>query len=344
MRIRAKDWDMANVKTRILGIGTGRPLEVSAVGLGCMGFSHGYGAGPDHDESIELIRAAYEMGYSFFDTAEGYADGTNESLVGEAIEPFRDQVVVATKLHVPERGDEAWARSDLYSIMRSHLEASLSRLHTDHVELYYQHRMNETVTPVEVAEVMGRFIDEGLIGGYGQSQSTPDEIASAHEIVPMMAVQSEFSMMERMFEAQVIPLCGRLGIGFVPFSPMGAGFLSGAYAPREQSEYVGDDVRRGITRFSKANMEANQPILDMLDRVAATKGCTKAQVALAWMLEKYDFLVPIPGARRISRMEENLGATRVHLNADEVAEIDEALAHLEVHGNRTDEDILALYV
>lgn len=333
----------ATIATRTLGTGTQCPLNVSAVGLGCMGFSHGYGPGPDWDSSIELIRSAYEMGYTFFDTAEGYAAGENERLVGEALEPIRDKVVLATKLHIPERTDEAWEGSDLYSIIRSHLEASLERLRTDHVELYYQHRMNTTVAPEEVAEVMGRLIDEGLIYGYGQSQSTPEEIRRAHAACPMTAVQSEYSMMERMFEPEVIPLCGKLGIGFVPFSPMGAGFLSGAYKPREQAEYIGDDVRRGITRFSKENMEANQPLLDLLDRVANDKGCTKAQIALAWMLCKYDFLVPIPGARKISRMEENLRASDVVLSSEELASLEEALAHIEIHGNRTDEDIMALY-
>lgn len=333
----------SGIEKRVLGAGTESPLEVSAVGLGCMGFSHGYGPGPDWDASVELIRAAHEMGYTFFDTAEGYAAGENERLVGEALEPIRNEVVLATKLHIPERGDDAWSGSDLYSIIRSHLEASLARLRTDHVELYYQHRMNRTVAPEEVAEVMGRLIDEGLIGGYGQSQSTPEEIRRAHAACPMTAVQSEFSMMERMFEAEVIPLCGELGIGFVPFSPMGAGFLSGAYRPREQSEYVGDDVRRGITRFSKQNMEANQPLLDLLDRVAADRGCTKAQVALAWMLCKYDYLVPIPGSRRVDRMEENLRSVDVKLGEKDLAALEDALSRIEVHGNRTDEDIMALY-
>lgn len=335
--------EVVTTKRRMLGTGTDNPLSVSSVGLGCMGFSHGYGPGPDHDESVELIRKAHDMGYTFFDTAEGYANGSNERLVGEAIAPFRDQIVLATKLHIPEVDMDPRVATDLYGVVRAHLEASLDRLGTDHVELYYQHRMNKTVAAEDVAAVMGKLIDEGLIGGYGQSQSTADEIRRAHTACPMTAVQSEYSMMERMFEAEVIPTCGELGIGFVPFSPLGAGFLSGAYKPRNQAEYVGDDVRRGITRFAEENVRANQPLLDMLDEFAERKGATKAQIALAWMLEKYDFIVPIPGSRKVERLAENLGAAEVSLTMDERARLEDALATIEIHGNRTDEDIIAMY-
>lgn len=329
---------------RTLGSSTAHPLTVSAVGLGCMGFSHGYGAAPEHDAAIELIRRAHNMGYTFFDTAEGYAAGANEQLVGEAIHPFRERVVLATKLHIPEVDADARVETDLYGVIRGHLEASLDRLQTSYVDLYYQHRMNRTVSVEAVAEVMDRLINEGLIRGYGQSQSSADEIRRAHEVCPMTAVQSEYSLMERMFEAEVIPTCEELGIGFVPFSPMGAGFLSGAYRPREQAEYVGDDVRRGITRFSKENMEANQPMLELLDVFAVRKSCSKAQVALAWMLAKWPgFLAPIPGARKLERMEENLGAAEICLSQDELAELERALENIEIHGNRTDEDISKLY-
>lgn len=335
---------MITEKKRTLGAAA-RPLTVSAVGLGCMGFSHGYGAGPGHDESVELIRSAYRMGYTFFDTAEGYAAGKNEELVGEALRPMRDKVVLATKLHIPEVDADPRVARDLYGVVREHLEASLKRLQTDYVDLYYQHRMNRTVAAEDVAEVMGRLMQEGLICGYGQSQSTADQIRRANAACPMTAVQSEYSLMERMFEAEVIPTCAELGIGFVPFSPMGAGFLSGAYAPRDQKEYVGDDVRRGITRFSRANMEANQPLLDVLEEFSGRKACTKAQIALAWMLSKWrGFLVPIPGARRIERMEENLASAEVELTQGELAELEEALSGIRVHGNRTDEDIMRLYV
>ena len=334
---------MVQVPTRTLGVGATRPLVVSAVGLGCMGFSHGYGPGPDWDEAVDLIRRAHAMGYTFFDTAEGYGGGHNERLVGEAVGPFRSKIVLATKLHIPEATDDSRVKTDLYGVVREHLEASLERLGTDYVDLYYQHRMNRTITPEAVAEAMGRLLDEGLIYGWGQSQSTPEEIKRAYGACPLTAVQSEYSMMERMFESEVIPLCGQLGIGFVAFSPMGAGFLSGKYAPREQSEYVGDDVRRGITRFDKQNMEANQPLLELLEQVAVKKGATKAQIALAWMLDRHNYVVPIPGARKLDRLQENLGAAVVNLSAAELDELDSALATIEIHGNRTDEDILALY-
>lgn len=334
---------MVQVPSRTLGIGATCPLEVSAVGLGCMGFSHGYGPGPDWDESVDLIRRAHAMGYSFFDTAEGYGGGHNERLVGEAVAPFRSEIVLATKLHIPETTMDSRVKYDLYGVIREHLEASLKHLETDYVDLYYQHRMNRTISPEAVAEVMGRLIDEGLIHGWGQSQSTPEEIKRGYGACPLTAVQSEHSMMERMFESEVIPLCGQLGIGFVAFSPIGGGFLSGKYAPKEQSEYVGDDVRRGITRYNKANMEANEPLLELLDQVAAKKGATKAQIALAWMLDRHDFVVPIPGARRLDRLQENLGAAVVRLSASELEALDDALATIEIHGDRTDEDIQALY-
>ena len=331
------------IPSRILGKSSLHPLAVSAVGLGCMGFSHGYGPGPDRDESIRLIRQAYELGYTYFDTAEGYANGANEQLVGEAIAPFRSQVVLATKLHIPEVNDDPRVSTDLYGIIRSHLEASLARLRTDYVDLYYQHRMNKTVSAKDVAKAMEKLIDEGLIRGWGQSQSTAEEIQSAHAACPLTAVQSEFSLMERMFEAEVIPTCDRLGIGFVPFSPMGAGFLSGAYKPKDQSEYIGDDVRRGITRFAKENMEANQPLLDVLDTFSKQWGITKAQLSLAWMLCKYDFIAPIPGSRKTERLKENLSSSLVSLACSDIEELERVLATVSIHGNRTDEDILALY-
>ena len=309
-------------------------LEVSAVGYGCMGLSHGYGAVPEHDEAIRLIRKAYELGCTFFDTAEEYGAGHNELLVGEAIEPFRDKSVLATKLHLNS------SEGDTETVIRRHLEESMKRLRTDYIDLYYQHRIEEDDKVEEVAEVMGKLVKEGKIRGWGQSQATPDQIRRAHAIAPLTAIQSEYSMMERMFEKEVIPTCEELGIGFVAFSPIASGFLSGKYTNR--STYSGDDVRRVITRFSKENVEANQPLLDLLHKVAAAKNATPAQISLAWMLHKKDFIVPIPRMRRDERIIENLGAADVELTDKEFEQIEAELAKIEIHGNRTDEDIAKL--
>ena len=225
-------------------LGRQNALTVSAVGMGCMGFSHGYGPAPDRDEAIRLIRAAFDRGCTFFDTAESYAAGENERLVGEAIRPFRGQIVLATKLHIPEDAQ------DVEATIRAHLEASLQRLGTDCVDLYYQHRVNKQIPVEAVAEAMGKLIAEGKIRGWGQSQATEDEVRRAHAVTPITAIQSEYSMMERMFERDVIPACGELGIGFVAFSPMGAGFLSGRYGRGDV--YTGDDVRKRIPRMNSA--------------------------------------------------------------------------------------------
>ena len=225
------------MKTRLL-----RDIEVSAVGIGCMGFHHGYGPVPDHEEAVRLIRYAVELGCTHFDTAEGYGRGHNALLVGEALRPVRDQVVIATKLHV----NQSTSDNPIEKQVREHLEASLRRLGTGHVELYYLHRINPAVPVEDVAQPMGKLIREGKIRGWGQSQSTPDQIRRAHAITPLSAIQSEYSIMERMFETDVLPLCQELNIGFVSFSPLASGFLSGKVRPGDK--YQGDDVRRVITR------------------------------------------------------------------------------------------------
>ena len=306
---------------------------MSAVGLGCMGFSHGYGAVPEDDEAVRLIRDAFDLGCTFFDTAESYGDGANEVLVGRALAPIRDQVVLATKFMIRQ----AFSAAELRGEIRGRLDGSLRRLGTDHVELYYQHRVAPSIPLEDVATVMGELITEGKIGGWGQSQATAAQLRQAHAVTPLTAIQSEYSMMERMFEADVMPDCADLGIGFVAFSPLASGFLSGAV--KEGDTYAGDDVRRAITRFQPDNVRANQPLLDTVTRFADEKGATPAQISLAWMLHNYDFVVPIPGSRRRSRIAENLGAADVELSQSELAEIETALAKLTVHGNRTDEDI-----
>jgi aryl-alcohol dehydrogenase-like predicted oxidoreductase len=312
-------------------------FEVSAVGLGCMGFSHGYGPGPSENDSIDLMRKAFDFGCTFFDTAESYAAGENERLVGRALAPIRNEVVLATKFHMAGH----ISRAQLGKEVRERLDASLTRLGTDHVELYYQHRVPDSIPVGDVASVMGELIAEGKILGWGQSQSTEDQIRNAHAIAPLTAIQSEYSMMERMFERDVIPACEELGIGFVPFSPLASGFLSGKVTANET--FIGDDVRRVITRFDKDNIRSNQPLLDLLRTFARDKGATPAQISLAWMLHKKHFIVPIPGMRSVERIQENLGAADVELTEQEFERIEAELAKIEIHGNRTDEDIAKLY-
>ncbi len=298
------------------------------------GLSHGYGAVPPKEEAIRLIRMAYELGCNHFDTAEGYGAGANEELVGEALAPIRHKVTIATKLHL-------YSRENLERQIEERLDASLKRLRTDYVDLYYQHRNEAGVPPEEVAEIMGKLMQKGKIRGWGQSMTTVKEIRRANAVTPISAVQSEYSMMERMFEKDVIPTCGELGIGFVAFSPMASGFLSGKY--HKTDVYTGDDVRRVITRFAPENVEANQPLLDMLHDFAASKGATPAQISLAWMLQKYDFVVPIPGMRKEERLKENFGASEIVLTEQEFNEIEQALSHIVIYGNRTDQDIAKLH-
>ena len=314
-------------------------LEVSAIGYGCMGLSMGYGTAPEKEEAIRLIHQAYELGCTFFDTAELYAMGANEQLLGEALKEIRGQVVIATKF-LFQKDWEGNSSARLMQEIRSRLEASLKRLGTDHVELYYQHRVNKDIPVEEIAYCMGELIKEGKILGWGQSQATAEEIRRAHAVTPLTAIQNEYSIMERGSEKEVIPLCEALGIGFVPFSPLANGFLSGKVDP--ETQYTGLDARRVITRFDKDNMIANQPLLDLLTQFAAAKNATTAQISLAWMLHKKDFIVPIPGSRKPARIEENLGAAAVTLTDGEFAEIEAALGKIEIHGNRTDEDIAKL--
>lgn len=313
-------------------------LTVSAVGMGCMGFSHGYGAVPNRAEAIRLIRHAHALGCNFFDTAEGYGQGDNERIVGEALAPIRGDVILATKFRVTEA--EAMDEAAALRSAQAHVEASLRRLGTDHVDLYYQHRVNKGAPVEPVAYAMGVLMREGKIISWGQSQATEAAIRRAHAVTPLAAIQSEYSMMERMFESDVIPTCGALGIGFVPFSPLASGFLSGRHSATDT--YTGDDVRRVITRYAPENMQANQPLLDLLHAFAAEKDATPAQISLAWMLHKAPFIVPIPGMRTQARIRENLGAADVVLTDAEYGRLEAALAGITIHGNRTDEDIARL--
>ncbi len=316
-----------------------RDLEVSAVGMGCMGFSHGYGATPEEKESIRLMHLAHDLGCNFFDTAEAYGPYINEELVGKAVKPFRDKIILSSKfvpVNLPGQTGEKLSKQGV----RNALEASLKRLQTDYIDLYYEHRVPLDSDVEEVAHWMGEFIKEGKIRAWGQSQSTAEQIRKAHAVTPLTAVQSEYSMMERMFEKEVIPTCEDLRIGFVAFSPLASGFLSGKYD--RNTLYKGDDVRRVITRFSPENVDANQPLLDLLHEFANRKGCTPAQISLAWMLKKKDFIVPIPGMRKEERVRENLGAADIELTDEEFDALEKALDNIPIHGNRTDEDIAKL--
>lgn len=315
-----------------------RNIKVSSVGMGCMGFSHGYGEIPSEEESIRLIRKAYDLGCTLFDTAEAYGPFTNETLVGKAVKPFRDKIILTTKF-VPafQPGQEIPEGKLSKKGIENALNDSLKRLQTDYIDIYYEHRVPLESDVEEVAQIMGEFIKEGKIRAWGQSQSTPEQIKKAHAVTPLSAIQSEYSMMERMFEKDVIPLCRELNIGFVAFSPMASGFLSGKY--NKNTKYKGDDVRRVITRFNPENVEKNQPLLNLLHEVSEKKGISTAQISLGWMLHKYPHVVPIPGMRRDERVIENLGAADVVLTDEEFNDIEKALDKITIYGNRTDEDI-----
>lgn len=312
-------------------------IEVSPVGMGCMGFSHGYGEIPERDYSIEAIRKAHAFGCTFFDTAEAYGPnllpenrGHNERIVGEAVHAFRKDVVLATKLHLATAEVSA---KGLETVVREHVAASLERLQTEYADLYYLHRINPEIPVEDVAEVMGKLIWEGLIRGWGLSQVDVDVIARAHAVTPLAAIQNIYSMLERGVEEAVIPYCLEHDIGVVPFSPIASGFLSGKVTAGSDFSHS-DDVRKYVPQLRKENMEANQPILDLLESYAERKNATKAQISLSWMLHKYPNVAPIPGSKNQERILENLGAWNVALTGDEFAALEAALAQIPVHGHR----------
>ena len=315
------------MKTRFL-----RDIKVSAVGMGCMAFSHGYGQIPDEQYSIEAIQNAFEHGCTFFDTAEVYSPGLsgvghNERIVGKALEHVRDRTVIATKLFLRES-----LGGSVYKAIRSHLEASMDRLRTDRVDLYYLHRMGSV--PVEkVAEAMGRLIDDGLIRGWGLSQVDVDVIDRAQRVTPLAAIQNIYSMVERDSEAKIIPYCMAHNIGFVPFSPIASGLLSGKITPKTQFEAY-DDVRNWVPQLSKANIAGNQPIVELLKTYAEIKNATPAQISLAWMLHKYPNVAPIPGSKNKGRIIENLDAANVELTDAEFTALEASLNQCKVYGHR----------
>lgn len=312
-------------------------ISMSEIGMGCMGFSHGYGAVPKEDYSIKAIRRAYdEGGCTFFDTAESYGDvvfypGHNEQLVGKAVESIREKIVLATKFMI--ESVELTNETTVLDIIHRHLEKSLSNLRTDYIDLYYLHRINTAVPVEDIAEAMGMLIKEGIIRGWGLSQVGVDTLEKAHMITPVTAVQNLYSMLERDCEKDIFPYCLEHGIGVVPFSPIASGFLSGKVTTDTRFEAV-DDVRKWVPQLKKENIIANQPILDILAGFSQKKHATNAQIALAWMLKKYPNVVPIPGSKNQERILENLGAVNVELTDDEFNALEKALTDCTVHGHR----------
>jgi aryl-alcohol dehydrogenase-like predicted oxidoreductase len=323
------------MKTRML-----RDIEVSEVGMGCMAFSHGYGQIPPEKYSIEAIQNAYDHGCTFFDTAEVYSPnlagiGHNELIVGKALKDVRENVVIATKLMLRREASplgHGFSVGSVYKTIRGHLEGSLNRLRTDYVDIYYLHRMSGV--PVEkVAEAMGNLMDEGLIRGWGLSQVDVDIIDRAQQVTPLAAIQNIYSMVERDSEAEIIPYCMENNIGFVPFSPIASGLLSGKITPQTQFER-NDDVRNWVPQLSRRNIEGNQPIVEMLKSFAEKKKATPAQISLAWMLYKYPNVVPIPGSKNKDRIIENLDSATVELTEEEFEQLESSLNGLKVYGHR----------
>ncbi|MBR0518543.1 aldo/keto reductase [bacterium] len=312
-------------------------IEVSPIGMGCMGLSHGYGEIPTESYSIEAIQKAFDFGCTFFDTAEAYAPnlslesrGHNEKILGKALKDVRKNVVIATKLHIST--DEV-EKQGLYNTVKNHLELSLERLQTEYADLYYLHRINLAIPVEEVADVMGQLIKDKLIKGWGLSQVPVDIIEKAHKITPLSAVQNIYSMIERSIEEEVIPYCLKNNIGIVPFSPIASGFLSGKVTTKTDFSHS-DDVRKYVPQLKEENIIANQPILDLIGEYAEKKQATKAQISLAWMLHKYPNVVPIPGSKNKERIIENLGAWNVALTDEEFNNLEKALNEIPVHGFR----------
>jgi aryl-alcohol dehydrogenase-like predicted oxidoreductase len=317
-------------------------LEVSALGLGCMGMSANYGPAPDRQEMIAFIRTAVERGVTFFDTAEAYGPFTNEELLGEALAPFRDQVVIATKFgfDIEPSGKRSGGLNSRPEHIKQVAEASLKRLKTDHIDLFYQHRVDPDIPIEEVAGALKDLIREGKVKHFGLSEPGANTIRRAHAIQPITAVQSEYSLFWRGPEAEILPTLEELGIGFVPFSPLGAGFLTGKI--NENTKFDNTDFRNVVPRFSPEARKANQALVDLLGKFAEQKKATPAQVAIAWLLAQEPWIVPIPGTTKLHRLEENIGAVAVHLTSDDLREIDSAASKIKLQGARLPEGALRM--
>jgi aryl-alcohol dehydrogenase-like predicted oxidoreductase len=316
------------MKKRKLGISG---LEVSALGLGCMGLSFGYGPETDKEAAIKLIRRAFELGVTFFDSAEAYGPYKNEELLGEALAPFRDQVIIATKFGF-EKGQTALGMNSKPENIRSMTEAALKRLRTDRIDLLYQHRVDPNVPIEEVAGTVGELMKEGKVKHFGLSEAGVDSIRRAHAVHPVAALQSEYSLWWREPEKEILPLLEELGIGFVPFSPLGKGFLTGAI--NENTKFDKTDFRNVVPRFAEENRKANQIVVNKISEFAKKKNATPAQVALAWVLAQKPWIVPIPGTTKIARLEENLKGEQLTLTDEDLSEIESAFSSIQVQGAR----------
>jgi aryl-alcohol dehydrogenase-like predicted oxidoreductase len=326
------------MQKRRLGISN---LEVSAIGLGCMGISSGLGPAADREQGVAVIRAAVERGVTFFDTAEVYGPFVNEQLVGEALAPFRGDVVIATKFGFGfDQEDRQVGLSSRPDRIRQAVDGSLQRLGIDTIDLLYQHRVDPEVAIEDVAGTVGDLIQAGKVKHFGLSEAGPQTIRRAHAVQPVTALQSEYSLWWREPEAEIVPTLEELGIGLVPFSPLGRGFLTGKISAA--TSFDSSDIRSTIPRFTPEARKANQALVDRLGRIAAGKQATPAQVALAWLLAQKPWIVPIPGTRRVERLDENLGATAVELTADDLGEIDSAAAQIQVQGARYPEHLQRL--
>lgn len=309
-------------------------LEVSALGLGCMGLSFGYGPAADKKDAITLLQTAVERGVTFFDTAEAYGPFDNEELLGEALAPYRDQIVIATKFGFKEGKPPLGVDSRPENI-RAVAEASLKRLRTDVIDLFYQHRVDPNVPMEDVAGTVKDLIKEGKVKHFGLSEAGADSIRKAHAVQPVTALQSEYSLWWREPEQDILPTLEELGIGFVPFSPLGKGFLTGAI--NENTTFDKTDFRNTVPRFSEENRKANQALVELLGKIAAERNATPAQIALGWLLAQKPWIVPIPGTTKLHRLEENLGAADIELSGDDLDQINGALSDIEIQGHRYSE-------
>ena len=306
-------------------------LQVSALGLGCMGLSFGLGPAVEKQAGIALIRAAFERGITFFDTAEAYGPYTNEELLGEALEPFRDQVVIATKFGFKD-GKPTTGMDSRPGTIRAHVEAALQRLRTDRIDLLYQHRVDPAVPIEDVAGTVKELIAQGKVKHFGMSEAGVSTIRRAHAVQPVAALQSEYSLWWREPEEEILPALEELGIGFVPFSPLGKGFLTGTI--NESTQFDSTDFRSIVPRFTAEARKANQTLIDVLGRIAENKQATRAQIALSWLLAQKPWIVPIPGTSKLHRLEENIGAADLQLSSRDLQDIQETLAEVEIQGAR----------
>lgn len=315
------------MKTRRLGQG----LKVSELGLGCMGLTFGYGTPTDEKTGIELIRKAHDVGITFFDTAEAYSQGGNEQLLGKAVKPFRKEVLLATKFGF-KNGDPTQGLDSSPKRIKKVVENSLQYLQTDYIDLLYQHRVDPNVPIEEVAGTVKDLIKDGKVKHWGLSEAGVDTIKRAHKEQPLAALQSEYSMFYRESEEEILPLLENLGIGFVPFSPLGKGFLTGAID--QNTQFESSDFRNTVPRFSEENRKANQVLVDLVKQIATQKQATPAQIALAWLLAQESFIAPIPGTTKIHRLKENVGSTTIHLTNDDLVHIKTALNNIQLVGER----------